>query len=107
MLTVLVGGTGIGKLVPGRTGQGKRFAIVGVLGGRVAQMRKTGADGRHTLDLAQTCQNNPSSRYFIRATSVINGALRTAYMQGECGWVVQVLAHDSMGLNRTTFYFDS
>jgi hypothetical protein len=106
VLTVLVGGTGIGKLVPGRSGHGKRFAIVGVVGGKVAQIRQTGVDGRHTLDLAQTCRNNPTARYFIRATSIINGARRSAYIRGECGWVVQVLAHDSMGLNRTTFFFD-
>lgn len=106
VLAVLVGGTGIGKLVPGRNGHGKRFAIVGVVGGQVAQLRQTGADGRRTLDVEQTCRNNPTARYFIRATAVINSVRRNAYIQGECGWVVQVLAHDSMGLNRTTFFFD-
>lgn len=106
VLAVLVGGTGIGKLVPGRNGHGKRFTIAGVVGAKVAQMRQTGADGRRTLDVEQTCRNNPTARYFIRATAVINGVRRNAYVQGECGWVVQVLAHDSMGLNRTTFFFD-
>ena len=106
VLSVLVGGTGIGKMVPGRNGHGKRFAIVGVVGGKVAQTRQTGTDGRRMLDLVQTCRRNPTSRYFIRAASMINGARRTAYIQGQCGWVMQVLAHDSLGLNRTTFYFD-
>lgn len=106
VLTVLVGGKGIGKLVTGRNGHGKRFTIAGVIGGKVAQVRLTGSDGRRTLDVAQVCRNNPTSRYFIRAVSVINGARRTAWVQGECDWVIQVLEHDSMGVNRTTFFFD-
>jgi hypothetical protein len=106
LLTVFVGGKGIGKLVPGRNGTGKRFAIVGVAGGKVAQMRMTGSDGRRTLDVEQTCRNNPTSRYFIRASATLNGANRNAFIQGDCGWVMQVLAHDSLGLSRATFYFN-
>jgi hypothetical protein len=106
LLTVLVGGKGVGKLVPGRNGQGKRFAIVGVVGGKVAQMRTTGSDGRRTLDVEQTCRNNPTSRYFIRATASINGKNRHLFIQGDCGWVMQVLAHDSLGLSRATFFFN-
>jgi hypothetical protein len=106
VLTILVGGKGIGKLVTGRNGHGKRFTIAGVIGGTVAQVRQTGSDGRRTLDVAQVCRNNPTSRYFIRASAVINGTHRTAWVQNECDWVVQVLEHDSMGVNRTTFFFD-
>ncbi|MGZ8697832.1 MAG: hypothetical protein ACXWZ1_10825 [Gaiellaceae bacterium] len=106
-VALLVGGKAEGKLVPGLKGQGKQFAIVDVAGAEVAWTRNTGSRARISLDVASPCRANPTERYYLRATAVIRGKSRRAFVRGDCDWVVQVLAHDAQALVNTTFIFEN
>lgn len=106
-IALLVGGKAKGKLIPGLKGLGKQFVIANVTGAEVALTRHTGSSARISLDVASICRENPQARYYIRASAVIGGKLRRAFTQGDCSWVVQVLAHDSQALTRSTFIFEN
>lgn len=106
-IALLVGGKAEGKLIPGLKGLGKQFIIANVTGAEVALTRHTGSRARISLDVASTCRENPQARYYIRASAVIGGKLRKAFSQGDCQWVVQVLAHDSQAVTHTTFIFEN
>ncbi len=104
-IAVVVGGRGEGKMVRGPNG-GKRFRIIGVVGGQVALTRHTGSRARISIEVGPTCRANSNERYFLRASVVIAGKLRRAYTQSDCRWVVQVLEHGSRALTRTRFFFE-
>jgi hypothetical protein len=107
-IAVLIGGKAQGKLIPGIKGTGKHFIIADVKGAEVAMIRHTGPKARISLDVTSTCRAHPTARYYIRAYAVIRGKLRKAFMRGDdCGWVVQVLAHDARALTHTTFIFEN
>ena len=105
-IALLVGGKAQGKLIAGK-GSGKRFVIADVKGAELVLNRHTGPQARVSLDLEPTCRANPEARYYIRASAVIRGKTRRAFVQGDCRWVVQVLANNSDGLTHTTFIFES
>jgi hypothetical protein len=104
-IAILVGGVGEGKLVPGRRG-GKRFSITGVRGAEVALTRHTGPRARISIEVGPICRANASKRYFVRASVVIDGDLRRAYIQSTCRYVLRVLANGSRIVNHTTFFFE-
>lgn len=106
-IALLVGGKARGKLIPGLNGVGKRFVIADVTGAEVVLSRPTGPDARMSLDVAPACRQNPTERYYLRASAVIKGKLRKAFTQGDCRWVVQVLAQETEALTRTTFIFEN
>ena len=106
-IALIVGGTPIGKLVPGLKRGSKQFVIADVEGGRVALVRHTGPQARVALDVTSTCLANPESRYFVRATVVIRGKTRRGYTKGECGFVVQVLDRNARAVTHTTFVFEN
>jgi hypothetical protein len=106
-IALLVGGQGIGKLVPGINRRGKQFVIADVRGARVVSVMRTGSNARISLSVTDMCRRNPQARYWIRAEATINGRLRKGFTRGDCGWVVQVLNHDSQATTHTTFVFEN
>jgi hypothetical protein len=106
-IALLIGGRADGKLVPGLRRQGKQFVIVDVKGAEVALTRHTGSRARISLDVAPACRANPTELYYLRATAVIRGKSRKAFVKGDCRWVVQVLAQDAQALVHTTFIFEN
>jgi hypothetical protein len=106
-IALLVGGKAEGKLIAGLKGGGKQFVISDVTGAEVALSRHTGPRARISLDVAPTCRENPQARYYLRASVVIRSKIRRAFIQGDCRWVVQVLANNTQAVVRTTFIFEN
>jgi hypothetical protein len=107
-IALIVGGTPIGKLIPGLRRAGKQFAIVDVKGGSVALVRHTGSRARISVEVASICRANGGARYHIRATARIGGKLRRAYSgRGDCGFVNSVLDRNAQAITYTTFIFEN
>jgi hypothetical protein len=106
-IAVLVGGSGVGKMIPGLHGNGKQFVIASVTGARTALTRSTGGDGRVRVDVGPVCRANPAAVYWLRASAVVRGRMRHVYSRGDCGWVGAVLRHRAQALHRTTFIFEN
>ena len=107
-IALIVGGTPIGKLIPGLNRAGKQFVIADVQGGEVAFVRHTGSRARISIEVASICRANPEARYYLRATARIGGKLRKGFSgRGDCSFVNRVLDRDAQAITHTTFIFEN